>query len=105
MFEFLKKLLSSDLNELYRKGEFCILRGDYGKALEYYEEFLKIEPVNIPVIKKKIFALFSLEMYEEVIESIDKLLAILPEDIEALNGKGLTLFRQEKYDCKYSFII
>lgn len=67
------------------------IRGNYSRAIEYYDKALAVEPNYVSALANKGLALNSLERYDEAIEDFDKALAVEPDKVRALSGKGTAL--------------
>ena len=74
------------------------IRGNYSRAIEYYDKALAVEPNYVSALANKGLALNSLERYYEAIEYFDKALAVEPNHVNALTNKGLALNSLERYD-------
>lgn len=79
------------LSEYLVKGnEFCAT-GEYQKAIEMFDEVLKIDPKNIKALQCKGPVLNDLGKYQEAMENSSKALKIDPKNKIALNSKGRAL--------------
>jgi len=58
-------------------------KGEYGKAISYYDKALKVDPNNEGAIKGKGFSLLKQGKYQEAIDQFEKLLQINPGNEQA----------------------
>lgn len=70
----------------------------YEKAIELFDQILKIIPEQQSILNNKGSALLELERYEEAIQVFDLVLKIYPDDKTALNNKSVALIELEMYE-------
>ena len=78
-------------NEHYYKGE-------YSKAIEYYDKALAIDSKNVDAWINKGSAFDGLGKYDEAIRCVDKALEIDEKYVNAWRVKGVVLYSLGKYD-------
>ncbi|MFX0033770.1 MAG: tetratricopeptide repeat protein, partial [Candidatus Hermodarchaeota archaeon] len=92
--EEVKKLLLSnptDAAGFYNKAYALNSVGDYEKAIEMYDEALKLKPDFIQALHNKGALLGQLKRYDEALECMDDALKISPNDFRILSNKAATL--------------
>jgi len=77
----------------------------YSQALKYYENVLRVDPVNITAIIDYGVTLQNLAYLKHALEMYDMALTIQPKNISALINKGTVLHTMEKYSEAYLVMI
>jgi tetratricopeptide (TPR) repeat protein len=78
------------------KGNALFNQDKFEKAIEAYDEAIKLDPENAPAWLAKGLALGELERYYEAIEAYDEVLKLDPENAPAWNNKGVIFGEQDK---------
>jgi tetratricopeptide (TPR) repeat protein len=73
--------------------------GDYKSALENAKRGLDLTPSNAGLLYVAALSLFKLERLEESIIQFDKLLAIAPNHVAAINDRGAVFAEMKHYDA------
>jgi tetratricopeptide (TPR) repeat protein len=84
--------------EIMLKGNECFYNKEYDKAIECYDNALKINPSYALAWYNKGLTFFELKKYNEAIECYDNALKINPSYALALNNKGTVFDRLKKYN-------
>lgn len=91
--------------ELKEQGNQLFQKSHYEKALEKYNEILKINEHHEPALLNKALTCKRLGQYEEALNTLDKLLKVNPKNSKGLYQKAWILQRQEKYRKPDFFIM
>ena len=83
--------------EWIERGDKFYIKGEYEKAIECYNEALKINPKDADAWYNKGVLYARLKKYEEAIECYDKALKINPEYANAWNNKGVVYAELKEY--------
>lgn len=89
---------SAEPESLFNQAMELVNKGEYEKAIELFNQVLKIIPEHKNTLNNKGSALLELERYEEAIQVFDLVLKIYPDDKTALNNKGIALRELGKYE-------
>lgn len=85
----INRALGNILNiPFYILGYFYFLKGDYAKAMIYFEKILLRDPVNTPVLKSIGDSSLKLEMIETAIDTFETIRTLIPSDIKNLRKLG-----------------
>ncbi|MFX0076117.1 MAG: tetratricopeptide repeat protein [Candidatus Hermodarchaeota archaeon] len=99
--EDLKKMILSEPTDaigFYNKAFALLNAGDKEKALEMYDEALKLKPDFIQAVHNKGAILADLNRLDEALEITNIGLNYVPEDISLLSNKAAVLLKLEKFD-------
>lgn len=91
-------LFSCTDSNLSDKGDEYFNNGHYKKAIESYNKYLEVNPVNEDVLYNKGRAYEELENYEKAVENYKKVLDKSPRNVEALTSLGQCLYKIENYE-------
>ncbi len=80
----------------YRGNDFQN-RDEHEKAIEAYNEAIRIKPDHAKAYSNKGIALDCLGQHEKAIEAHDEAIRIKPDHADAYNNKGVTLGKLERY--------
>jgi len=90
-------LLKRELSKMLEKASELSEDQKYSQALKYYENVLRVDPVNITAIIDYGVTLQNLAYLKRALEMYDMALTIQPKNISALINKGTVLHTMEKY--------
>lgn len=99
--EDLKKMILSEPKDavgFYNKAYALYTAGDKEKALEIYDEALKLKPDLIQALHNKGAILAELKRFDEALLFIDSALSHVPDDPGLLSNKAATLMKLERMD-------
>ncbi len=97
--EEVKKLLLSnptDAAGFYNKAYALNLVGDYEKAIEMFDEALKLKPDFLQALHNKGSLLGQLKKFDEALECMNEALKIAPNDFRLLSNKAATLMNLKR---------
>ena len=78
------------------KGMDCVRRGDFEKALEYFQKVVTSNP-EIPEAWNNLgVALYGLGRIDEALESYDRSIALDPNNLDALRNRAFLLRNQKR---------
>jgi hypothetical protein len=80
------------------KGDTLYYQGKYDKALECYNESIRLNSSNAEAWNNKGWALYNQGKYDDAIKALDEAIRLDPKDATAWNNKGQALIDQGKYD-------
>jgi len=96
---YYREKLNIDIgSSLYFKAIMSYKSGKYDKALEYFNEALKIDPEDIDSLTGKGMVLLKQQNIKGSIDCFNRVLKINEKDVRALYYKGLALYYDEKYE-------
>lgn len=101
-----------EIQTLYENGIFMSASGNYSKALEFFNEILKIDPEHvdalinkaISVLKLKTHEFANLEKNHEAISCLNKILEIKPNDLGVIKWKGVLLVYIGEYEDAIEYL-
>ena len=81
----------NDVTTWVRHGDEAMYKGDFDKALQYYDKALQFQADSVIALNSKANALEALGKYDEAIKFYDIALKCDPGDAECWFNKGVTL--------------
>lgn len=96
-FFFLSLLLYACDDNEYVKADRLFRQGEYAKAVDLYDQYLKYQPKHFESYYNRGRAYEELGEYEKAAESYQQALEISPEDANALLSIGKYHYRNENY--------
>ena len=90
---------------LNEKGFTLKQKGQFEKALEAYNEAIRLSPDFFPAWFNKGVSLSKLGRNEEATEAFTQALRIDPNDSDAWANKGATLVKLDRYECVFHGIL
>ena len=85
-------------NDWFDKGSEFINSGDYGQAVEAFDNVLKLDPENIDALINKGVAFRYLGQYEQSLAAYEKALEERPDDADIWYNKGIVLGYLGEYE-------
>ena len=74
------------------------MKGDYKKAVEHYDQAIRLSPQIGPSYNNRGIAKGELVKYEEAIADFNKAISLNPQDASAYNNRGITKEKLKKYE-------
>lgn len=104
---FLESLMKTEkvrkypLSMYYSEGTKYLNLCQYEKALEYLDNAVDIDPINVKSLLKRIKCLIALREYRKAIEDASKVLRIYPNCIAAIDLKGQAQYLMGDFEGGY----
>lgn len=101
-----------EIQGLYENGIFMSASGDYSKALEFFNEVLRIDPEHVDALINKAISVLKLKAHEfadlernhEAISCLNKILEIRPNDLGIIRWKGILLVYIGEYEDAITYL-
>lgn len=90
--------VNASIQSLFEEARSLKSRGEYEKAIEFYQEVLKEDPENYQAIRELAQVYSWNKEYDKSIQCYDKLLSKNPKDYDALLGKAQVLSWKGEYN-------
>ena len=74
------------------------MKGEYEKAIEHYDQAIRLSPQIAQSYNNRGIAKSKLEKYEEAIADFNKAISINPQDDRAYNNRGIAKGKLKKYE-------
>lgn len=90
--------VNASIQSLFEEARSLKSRGEYEKAIEFYQEILKEDPENYQATRELAQVYSWNQEYDRSIQYYDKLLSKNPKDYDALLGKAQVLSWKREYN-------
>jgi tetratricopeptide (TPR) repeat protein len=90
--------LSQSAMKFYKEGMKLFKKGDYSRAIKYFDETLSIDPNSVETLSNKCTSLQMLKKYDLSKKCLDEALNKNPTSWLLWNNKGVLMFKLKKYD-------
>jgi tetratricopeptide (TPR) repeat protein len=88
-----------NVSDLVKKGNYLYTTGEFGKAIECYDEALKVNATDKITWNNRGAALFRMHRRDEAVASFDKAILLDPLYLNALTNKGALIKGDEALKC------
>ena len=96
-YKTLVKLNPKEWRIWMRMGDITLEEGQFGSAIDNYDEALQLDPNLMPALIHRAIALSMMEKWKEAIKSVQAATKLAPDDIEAWKILGDVNLRAGKY--------